>query len=156
MRDRDGAIRAHALIDAADAERVLALRWHLNSNGYVVHTMHEDGRTRKLRLHRFLMDMQPGDPREVDHENGDPRDNRRSNLRVGTRALNQQNRKGAYGSSRYRGVIYCKQTGRWIAKVGLGGRSHHLGRFDTEREAAEVAAAFRAEHMPFSAEAAAA
>jgi hypothetical protein len=36
----------------------------------------------------------------------------------------------------------------------VGGRNHHLGDFSSEEAAGAAAAAFRAEHMPFSVEAA--
>jgi hypothetical protein len=44
-------------------------------------------------------------------------------------------------------------TGRWQAKVKLEARWHWLGLHDTAAEAARAAAAFRAQHMPFSSDA---
>ena len=42
-------------------------------------------------LHREVLGLTPGDGLETDHRNGDRLDNRRSNLRVATRAQNAQN-----------------------------------------------------------------
>jgi hypothetical protein len=155
LRRRDGTIRAVALIDAADAERVLAHRWCLDGAGYATRNVQlPNGKRTMLLLHRFLLGLEHGDPREVDHENRNPLDCRRSNLRIATTALNGQNRSAAGNrgsSSRYRGVTWDKRTGRWKAIVCMGARTHNLGRFDDEAEAARVAADFRAQHMPFAA-----
>lgn len=42
-----------------------------------------------------------------------------------------------------------------MIEVIVAGKTHRLGNFESEDEAARVAAAWRAEHMPFSSEAAA-
>lgn len=155
---RGGVVRAYALVDAADAEQVLAHRWHLKDGGYVVRDApRAEGRGRgKLRLHRQIMGLERGDPREVDHENGNPLDCRRSNLRVCTHAQNGQNLRRGFGTSSHRGVALFARTGRWQAYATVDGRRHHLGYFAGEEEAAAAAASWRAQHMPFSAEAGAA
>lgn len=157
LRGRDGALRAVALIDAADADAVLAHRWYLDARGYVRRNVPIAGGQGQatVRLHRELMGLTRGDPRKVDHVNHDPLDNRRANLRVCSHAENLQNREGGYGRSRYRGVIWLKSAGKWQAQVNFGGKNHYLGRFTDELEAARAAAEFRAAHMPFSQEAAA-
>lgn len=72
-----------------------------------------------------------------------------------TRAQHMQTRgkvngwRGTPPSSRFQNVTYCKQTGRWAVRVG----DVWLGRHDTEERAREVAAAYRRDHLPFSAEA---
>lgn len=52
-------------------------------------------------------------------------------------------------------VTWDKSRGKWMATAMLDGRRTTIGRFDTEDQAAAAVAAWRAEHMPFSAEAAA-
>jgi hypothetical protein len=74
-----------------------------------------------------------------------------NHLRPATPAQNAQNL-GA--RNRYRGVTFDRGTGRWRATVHIGGVTHRLGRFDTEEQAAAAASAYRAEHMPYSADAA--
>lgn len=154
LRRRDGTVRAFALVDAADAERVLAHRWHVATKGYAIRNV--PGRHRRSEfLHRFLMGLEHGDPREVDHRNHDKLDCRRANLRVTTRAQNQQNRRRGYGTSNYRGVSWHVASGHWRARAKLNGREVYLGIFSSEEGAARAAAAFRAEHMPYSSDAAA-
>lgn len=108
----------------------------------------------RVLLHRAIIEAPSG--LEVDHESLNKRDNRRANLRLATHAQNHQNKASYPGSaSRFRGVTFDRShRGRykWAAKHKLAGRTHNLGRFETEEEAAEAAAAFRRQHMPFSLE----
>lgn len=70
---------------------------------------------------------------EVDHRDGNRRNNRWRNLREATRAENQQNRRqrGAAGN-----LIGCSRYYRkWKAQIRHEGRVHYLGLFDTEQEA---------------------
>ena len=73
----------------------------------------------------------------IDHVNGDPNDNRLSNLRLADRAQNSANRKHHKGSSlKYLGVCYAKRTGKW--QVSIGTPRVYLGQYKTEKEAAVV------------------
>jgi len=44
----------------------------------------------------------------------------------------------AAGASRFRGVIWHKPTGKWVARATLNGRRVHLGVFAVEEEAARA------------------
>jgi hypothetical protein len=141
--------RGVALVDDEDAERVLAYRWFRHSSGYAVRNVKgERGRVRML--HREIVGLEPGDPREVDHISRARLDCRRANLRIVTRAENRQNTPAIGGTSRARGVSRIAKTGRWRAFAQLGGAHVHIGCFATEAEAAEAAATWRAENMPFA------
>lgn len=73
----------------------------------------------------------------IDHVNGDPNDNRISNLRLASRAQNSANRKTYIGSSsKYLGVCYVKSTDKWQASIGTP--RTYLGQYETETEAAIV------------------
>lgn len=108
--------------------------------------------TQRTFLHRVIMGLAPEDPRKVDHVSGDTLDNRRANLRLATTAQNAQNQGSRGGSSRHRGVTWDRARGKWLASAMLDGKRTTIGRFVTEDEAAEAASAWRAEHMPFSAD----
>jgi hypothetical protein len=102
-------------------------------------------------MHRELLGLSPGDGLYVDHINRNRRDNRRSNLRVVTKAQQQQNLSGRRGtSSRYRGVYLNWQTGGWVAQGLLEGKRVNLGTYDSELLAARVAADHRRKHLPYS------
>lgn len=97
-------------------------------------------------LHRWLLGiLDAGRTVLGDHVNGDKLDNRRTNLRVVSPAESSGNVRGR-GSSGARGVYPCR--GRWQARGKRDRRSVHLGTYDTVEEAAEVADAWRREHLP--------
>jgi hypothetical protein len=71
-------------------------------------------------------------PKQVDHKNGNPSDNRLSNLRASTQAQNRQNSRTRRDSkSGFKGVIYCADHKKWRAMIGPRGRVKHLGYFIT-------------------------
>jgi hypothetical protein len=95
------------------------------------------------------MGLAPGDPREVDHRDHVPLNNRRSNLRIVTHAGNCQNTSSQRGkTSLHRGVYWAKSAGKWRATVKVGGTMHRLGLFDDETEAAAVAREGRKRMLP--------
>lgn len=130
-----------AIIDADDAERVLAMKWQASVGPtglvYAVHSQCIDGKYSKLKLHNFLMEPPAG--MEVDHENHDTLDNRRSNLRICTHGQNMAN--ASYVSkSGYRGVSIAKHltTRPYRAALRQHGKVHHLGYFPTAEDAARA------------------
>lgn len=150
---RGGIVVAHTLVDEADAAWLSQWTWRRDRDGYAVRYDSQNRRT--LYMAREILGLKVGDPREADHRNRDKLDNRRANLRVVTHAQQMQNLPGHRGSSsRFRGVYWDKARSKWSARVQLNGVTHCLGRFDDEEEAAQAAAAFRAEHMSFAEEAA--
>jgi hypothetical protein len=148
LRRKTGGLHGYALIDPDDLALISGRSWHLTTQGYARSNRPGGGFD---YLHRFLFGLEDGDRREVDHISRDKLDNRRSNLRVLSRAENQQN-VGAIGRSGIRGAIWDGTTGRWRAVVKLAGHTYHLGRCDSPEEAGARAAAFRREHMPYAAD----
>lgn len=88
-----------AIVDDADFERVSASKWHVWTNPssktqYAVrNVLGPKGKTTTQGLHRFL--MSPPAHLEIDHMNGNGLDNRKSNLRIVSRAENMKNRQPA-------------------------------------------------------------
>ena len=74
----------------------------------------------------------------VDHIDGNGTNNRRTNLRLCTRAQNLYNSRPRASRSQYKGVRFDKRTGKWIAEITHRGRKHYLGAFDNEIEAAQA------------------
>ena len=131
-----------AFVDDDDFDLVSQHAWHRAPRKQVVYarTNLPDGRSEYM--HRLIM----GCPdRQVDHRNGDGLDNRRENLRLATNAQNSANQRPRGGSSRFKGVALCKQTGRWEANIRVNYRQRKLGRFDTEEQAAAAYDAAAAE-----------
>jgi hypothetical protein len=154
LRRRDGSIRAFAKVDDEDYESLSQYAWHY-SHGYVERSFRvghgADARVKTVSMHRQLLGLIPGDKLEVDHKNGNGLDNRRKNLRAGTRALNRQNlRSYRDSSSAYRGVHWDNSSSRWVAQIKLNGKGRKLGYFKDEVEAGMVAAAARKREMKWT------
>jgi hypothetical protein len=128
-----------------------------DGRGYVMLDRPVDGKRRRQYLHRYLLGLETGNPLEADHINRDRLDNRRANLRVATRAQNNQNPsvqhrrvRPAVRQSPHRGVAWHCRHEKWQAAVNRNGRIAHLGYYEDEERAATVAARARAEHLPFA------
>jgi hypothetical protein len=143
-----------ALVDEADAVRVVAAGpWFLHIKGYAVANLPGGG---QVLLHRLIMGLEHGDRRQVDHRDRNPLNCQRSNMRLATSGQNRQNVTSYRGStSQYRGVSWDAARGRWKAQGKVARRGVFIGRYATEEEAAEAAAAWRREHLPYSEEASA-
>ena len=138
-----------ALLSDEDAH-LAGYGWYLEPNGYVRRDIYAPSRSWR-RMHREVMGLATGDPRQVDHINRNRLDNRRSNLRILSQSGNVQNTSGS-SKSGLRGVYLDPRNGRWYAQVKFQGIKHHLGRFDTAEAAAEAARAERVRLMPYSTE----
>lgn len=91
---------------------------------------------------RIIWAMQSGQSEfgHVDHIDGDPTNNRMSNLRLATFAENARNRTHkSNNSSGVRGVTWHKPSRKWWVRVTLEGKTHSFGVYKTIEEAAVVA-----------------
>jgi hypothetical protein len=156
LRDRKGKAIAWATVDLSDFSAVMRKRWYMRRTrsarcAYVVSKRTRRERAQGLpavvHLHRLLVGLPDRDPREVDHRNGNGLDCRRSNMRVVTHAMNQQNRRSYGKTSKHRGVSYDPRRRKWLAHAKTGALQLQR-RFDTEQEAVDAVRAWRAEHMP--------
>jgi hypothetical protein len=102
------------------------------------------GKLRSASRLAFLA-MGESPPARVGRANRDSLDDRWSNLAPCNDAENSKNRsKYRNNTSGVCGVYWNKPAGKWLAKVQLGGRKHHLGMFDDLDDAAAAVSAFRA------------
>lgn len=124
-----------------------------NGNGYS--RVWADGSF--VYVHRLVWIFHNGDipaGSEIDHINGDRQDNRIENLRLATRAENRQNAgRQSNNSSGLTGVYKPKGYGKWIAKIKKGGKTKHIGVYETKEEAAAAYAKAKAEVHSFHPEA---
>lgn len=91
-----------------------------------------------FRLHRLIMNA-PKD-KVVDHINRNKWDNRKSNLRICTKAENNWNKtlnKKLNATSKYRGVKWHKKDCCWQASIQVKKKIMWLGAFSSEEKAAE-------------------
>jgi hypothetical protein len=89
--------------------------------------------------HRLAWVMVHGDwpDGEIDHINGDPSDNRITNLRDVGRGINLQNQRSAQARSKsgLLGASFHKARGKWRAQIAFQGKTEYLGYFDSAEEA---------------------
>lgn len=81
---------------------------------------------------------------EIDHINGDRRDNRWENLRAATHRQNILNSKLRIdNTSGFKGVVWDKRRHKWISRIKIEGKIKQLGSFknpeDAHREYCNVA-----------------
>lgn len=69
---------------------------------------------------------------QVDHRDGDHRNNAIHNLRDATHAVNQQNRRRPCRNNKtgYLGVFHGRRIGSYVAAITIDGKSKVLGTFD--------------------------
>lgn len=125
---------AWTLVDLDDYGVAMSRLWHVETGGYAV--VHDnDGRTR-IALHTLI--LPPAAGLVVDHIEGNKLDNRRRSLRHLTRAQNSanQHRSRVGRSSRFHGVTFHRQLGKWQAQAEHASRCHYGGVFAREEDAA--------------------
>lgn len=76
---------------------------------------------------------------QVDHHDVDPQNDRWSNLRAATQALNNANRR-AFSNNKtgIKGVHFRADVGKFRAMISIDGRNKSLGYFENAEEAAAV------------------
>lgn len=125
-----GGTELVALVDAADAPRVLELRWHLKrakkypGRFYAQHTVRltpgRNGKKANLVLHRFIFGEDA--PPLVDHKNGNGLDCRRDNMRAATTRQNSTNvtlsKQQKIGG--YKGVSWNPRAKKWQTSICAG------------------------------------
>ena len=103
---------------------------------------------RKYLAHRLIYLMHHGYlPRVIDHIDGDPSNNRIENLRAATQQQNIRNR-GPQANNKLgiKGVHWCKEAKKFIAKIKANGRHIVLGKFDDPELAGAAYAQAAAKH----------
>jgi hypothetical protein len=126
-----------ALVDDEDYERLSFYSWCAHRSPrkktYCAKRV-ESGRT--IYMHREIMGLLYGDIRQVDHKDYNGLNNQKYNLRIASSTQNQKNMPPRDHSSKYRGVTWDGQRGKWRAQAQIDGRMKNIGRFPTEEAAA--------------------
>jgi len=142
-----------AKVDDEDYRWLMEYKWHASSGRHIIAktTISKvfDGYswTRAVSMHRTIMGATQD--QIVDHINGNPLDNRKSNLRFVTSSQNARNSRGPKTirgkspTSRFKGVSkkVVKYKGEpryisWNAQICFDNEKHHIGNFDSEVAAA--------------------
>jgi hypothetical protein len=124
------------VVDDCDAN-LAEFRWH-TSVGYARRS--GSSRGARVLIHRVILERMIGRTLQVgefvDHVDGDPLNNRRSNLRMATKAQNNRNKKNLNRSlSGLKGAHYHRRKCKWTSAIKVNDQSIYLGSFDTPQEA---------------------
>lgn len=124
------------IIDLDDIEKVKYHKWRLDSNGRPITGNCTKSRPRK-ELSHVLLNVPEG--KVVDHIDGNPKNNRRSNLRVCTQSENLCNRSFmTNNNSGCIGVRWSKNRFKWEVEIRKDKKRIHLGRWSDYNEAVYV------------------
>lgn len=112
--------------------RDYTLNLQKKNNGFYVNLKKGDW---SEALHRFLMNAPHG--LEVDHINRNGLDNKRSNLRLATKAQNSYNKFDSKNSaSGFKGVYWAKDKSLWCARITVNNKAIQGGYFKCKIDAA--------------------
>lgn len=130
-----------AVISPEDYEKVIPHQWRIDSKGkYAFTRIRENGQRIHLRMHRYILGITDSSI-FVDHKDGDPLNNHRSNLRICTNSQNQANR-GVPTSfkhpRKFKGVYWRPKKKAYVAEITCRGIRHYLGLFRSDLEAARA------------------
>lgn len=90
-----------------------------------------------IQMHRLILNVAKGT--RVDHRDGDGLNNQRLNLRCATVGQNRMNAvKRAKASSKYKGVHWNTEEGKWYAIIRKDRKRKWLGGFASEIDAAKA------------------
>src|ERR1035437_1467116 len=121
------------VIDTVDFDLVKDRRWYADKGSYTYYA--KSTYPTPVRMHQLIL----SDTLLVDHEDENGLNNRRNNLRLGTRSLNALNtsRKRTSGkTSKFPGVY--QHRSKYYAAITVNGKKTFLGSFVHLKDAAEA------------------
>lgn len=137
-------------------DRLIEHRWNSDDFGYSIRKVgYGRAGSKKLRMHLDIARANGLVPEtakdecgvrvEVDHRDGNPRNNTVCNLRRTNRSSNAMNvRRQANNTSGHKGVYYKKKTGKWAVQVRANKKVAFTGVFSSLEEAVAAATEARA------------
>ena len=122
--------------DLEDYDKIKSIGWSCNNQGYIIGNITINGKQKKIRLHRLIMDF----PKNmvVDHINGNKLDNRKNNLRI---CSNRENVFNSSASKRNKlGVkgVSITRCNTYQAQIQIDGKLKYLGSYKTIKEASDA------------------
>lgn len=134
------------LVDDEDYDRVMQYKWYAHNASIgcmwyairIIRIKNEYWNKKYIAMHRFILNLDDSEKRQVDHKDRNGLNNQKHNLRLATNNQNQANRPKPYGESKYKGVTKERSTGKWVARIRINGKKTHLGTFLTEEDAGKA------------------
>jgi hypothetical protein len=116
-----------------------------HGSGHLCGSLGADG----FAAHRVAWTIYYGRPPVggIDHINGDGTDNRIENLREASNLENSRNQGVRFDSTTgHTGVCWHKARSKWVAQIGVAGRTIHLGLFNNKADAVAARKAAEQKH----------
>ena len=129
-----------------------AVAGKIRPDGYIAVRVTVAGRTDVFLAHRVAWLLHYGEwpDGQIDHINGNRRDNRISNLRAVSQHANLMNVKCPVTSQTgVPGVTWSKHAKRWIVRININKRTKNLGYYLDFNEAVKIRRAAEREHGYF-------
>lgn len=149
----DKAAGRKALVSLDDLPLIVKYRWHVwedprrNYDGgpYAIAHVWLLNRRTTVQMHTLVAramtigsDNWHEEWRKVDHKNFNGLDNRRENLRDGTRGNTHNQRPRTGVTSKYKGVSWHKPSAKWWARITVESKTRSLGLYHDEDDAARA------------------
>lgn len=125
----------YTLVDGEDYERLNQHKWYARKTPYTYYAIRHKGQG-IIYMHREILNAPAH--LETNHRNHNGLDNRKTNLRVCTRAQNTQNARPREVTSKFKGIGWYKSRSKWRAKIFCNGKHYHIGYFFDEDIAAKA------------------
>ena len=126
------------------------LKSYIDKYGYLYHGLSGGGVTKKFKLHRLMaltFISNPQNKKEVNHIDGNPKNNLMYNLEWVSHFENQSHKIKKWNtSSNYLGVTFSKISKKWKAQIQINKKKISLGTFNTELEAYQARVKFEKEN----------
>ena len=116
-----------AMVDDADYELVCQFNWSIKKNK---HTNYANSRKNNIHMHRFIMGLEYGDKRQVNHKDGNGLNNQRENLEICSPMYNSQS---INKPNTNKGSV-CLIKKPWYARININ-KVKYQQFFATEEEA---------------------
>lgn len=122
LYDKYGKEINRALIDLEDIDKVKNFKWCINPQGYAICSKGIDNK-KYIRLHHYIFTNPNEDNLFIDHINRNRLDNRKSNLRIVSKADNNKNLSlRTDNNTNIIGVCYDNERNKWISQLKLDGK----------------------------------
>ena len=135
-----------AIVDASDYEWLKQLFWYATwAEGVGYYAVRKAPTKKKVTgkmiyLHRFILGLPIGDPKQGDHKSGVTLDCRRKNLRPATQQQNNFNQRiNSLNTSGHKHVYFDKERNKWAVCMRVNGKVKFIGRYNTYEEACRAA-----------------
>lgn len=125
--------------DLEDYELIKQYCWHEHTDGYlrtcISHYFDEDNKrhNKYIMMHQLIMN-----DKEIDHIDGNPKNNRKNNLRKTTHCENMKNTKLSISNTSGHKGVHLTNNGRWGACITHNNKRIHLGTFMNYEDAVRV------------------